>query len=286
VTLAAGFRCTDGVVLCADTEMTIPGWIKYPESKLRLFNKLNSSPAFTFAGDAAFCNLFIHKIVRKIAEAEQNHRDVLAAIEDEVLKVHRMFSGESYEQESALILSLLGRTRGLLEIGQGKVNPVHRSCQGSGVLPTQSLLTELFSPDLSMRQTALLAIYLLAEGKTYGYGVGKNSQILLLSDKRWWAPFPDDPMYSKLIDIEDDYIQLKRLLRPILIAYSDLEVGKQKFAEITETFKTQISGRREKRLDAYNALLEDEIDRQIQEAEEWSRENAEPQLPEAEVGED
>jgi hypothetical protein len=33
MTIAARFRCNDGVVLCADTEITIPGWLKFPGSK-------------------------------------------------------------------------------------------------------------------------------------------------------------------------------------------------------------------------------------------------------------
>jgi hypothetical protein len=35
MTIAAGFRCKDGVVLCADTEVTIPGWLKFRGSKIR-----------------------------------------------------------------------------------------------------------------------------------------------------------------------------------------------------------------------------------------------------------
>jgi hypothetical protein len=37
MTIAAGFVCKDGVILCADTQETIPGYTKTDAQKLRSF---------------------------------------------------------------------------------------------------------------------------------------------------------------------------------------------------------------------------------------------------------
>jgi len=187
VTIAAGFRCNDGVVLCADTEMTIPGWINFPGTKIRMKFKLESRPVCTFAGAVPFCEMFAGKILGCIASAEKSKTNLLTAIEEETLKIHKRFSGEEYEAYSSLLLSLWAgkeaqSPRRLYEIGQGILAPVSSSCLGTGRSVGQGMVTELFRQDMSMKQGALMATYLLSEAKTYAEGCGKESQILLLSD--------------------------------------------------------------------------------------------------------
>src|SRR6266568_3076754 len=82
VTIAAGFRCSDGVVLCADTEMSMPGWIKYPGSKVRFYKDLPFQVAFTFAGDAEFFEMVIEKLTNCINRSKG--AKVLKALEDQM----------------------------------------------------------------------------------------------------------------------------------------------------------------------------------------------------------
>lgn len=278
MTLIGGFRCTDGVVLCADTEMTIPGWLKYPGSKLQLFNRPKCSPAFAFAGDAQFCKMFIQKLVARISLAERTGKDIYEAIEEESWKIHEKFRDEAYERESSLIASMFNASaheRNLLDIYGGKVAWVSQSCQGTGTASTRALVTELFSDSLTMSQTALLAVYLLAEGKAYGDGVGKDSQILMLSDEGWYSPFPISASERNLQEIENDYIRLKQLLKPVILAYSNYEIGNQDFSKILETFKVQAQSHREKQLGLYADLLKQEWDRQMEEDKQLIEEDEE-----------
>ena len=269
MTLIAGFTCKDGVVMCADTELTMSGWMKYSGSKIRSYNKLRCHPVFCFSGDERFCNTFISKLAIQISRAESADKPIVKAIEDEAFYIHKRFKGEPYEEDSALILSLIfggkgkGRRR-LCEISRGIVSPVEQSCLGSGALVTRAMIAELFSPELSMKDVALLATYLLAEGKTYGYGVGQESQILLLSHAGWWTPFPDDPFYPNVKEIEGDYMGLKKLLRPIIAAYSDVEIDKDKFAKILEEFGRDAAQRREKRISAYKSLVQQDMEHQAE----------------------
>jgi len=70
VTIAAGFRFADGVVLCADTQITYQGVAKVSGTKIFPFEfKRNGSRAvFTFSGDLKYAKGGITKCVRAIAK--------------------------------------------------------------------------------------------------------------------------------------------------------------------------------------------------------------------------
>ena len=51
MTIAAGFPCKEGLVLCADTQETIPGYVKSDTEKITIFGASNCNVAFTGAGD-------------------------------------------------------------------------------------------------------------------------------------------------------------------------------------------------------------------------------------------
>jgi len=51
VTIGVGFECRDGVVLCADEQITWPGSHKHYENKIYLHRWSGCTVAFTFAGD-------------------------------------------------------------------------------------------------------------------------------------------------------------------------------------------------------------------------------------------
>lgn len=279
MTMVAGFGCKDGVVLCADTEMTMPGWIKFPGSKIRLYPKLKCRAAFTFAGDKRFCEMFMRKLVVRIHSAENEGIDLLASIEDEALSIHKKFAGEQCEAESALILSLWrgaegDKKRRLYSIAGGTVNSESLVCEGTGTLVTRGMITELFSTDMSMKRAALLTIYMLAEAKAYGYGVGKDSQVLLLGHDGSWCPFPEDPHYSTVKEVEEDYLHLKRLLRPIVVAYSDIAIDENAFSAILQDFTKHAAFRRKARRAAYERMIEHDFESQIAWAEESQEEDA------------
>src|SRR5260370_12550925 len=120
MTIAAGFRCVDGVVLCADTEMSA-GYSKFSQSKFRMFSKLDSRPAFIYAGDRDFSFMAIRQIAKEIARAMPKRTDVIEAIEKKTLEIHTRYYPLSTEQRvfylQAIIFIHLNQTnRNLLLI--------------------------------------------------------------------------------------------------------------------------------------------------------------------------
>jgi len=271
VTIAAGFQCSNGVVLCADTEINIPGFVKFPGSKIRLYPRIASRPVFTFAGDVLFCEMLITKLAASILLAERNGVDVISATENEALEIHRKFVGESYEAVSGLLLSLwLGadgsKQRHLFEIGTGVVARVPQAALGTGQSVTRGMMADLFRAAMSVEETALLSVYLLAEAKSNAYGVGKSSQILMLRNDGSREVFPGDPHYSTIPQMEEDYTLLKRLLRPILREYPDLDASSEHFDGVVEMFKAGVVAAREKRRISRSQSIDSEAQRAIDRA--------------------
>jgi 20S proteasome alpha/beta subunit len=270
MTIAAGFQCSDGVVLCADTEISVPGFVKFPGSKIRMYNKLKARPVFTFAGDVLFCDMFIRKIAECLLLAEKSGDETLAAVEDEALRIHQRFRDEIYDAQSGLIMSLwLGsegkKKRMLFEIALGIVSRVAETSIGTGQSVTRGIAAELFRSGMSVRETAIMTVYLLAEAKTYAYGCGKKSQILMLQNKGPWSVFPDEPYHPSIGEMEEDYFRLKASLGPVLLSHGDVKANPKTFAASIESFKTVVTASRKERLARIAELEELEIERQIDE---------------------
>jgi 20S proteasome alpha/beta subunit len=278
VTIALGFRCSDGVVLSADTEMGIPGWVKFPGSKIRMFNKAAVRPIFTFAGTVSFCDMLIRKIIVRILKAEKEGREVIPDIEEEALAVHRQFAGEQYEAESAVLMSLWlasgeQRRRVLFQVQSGIANVEQAACLGTGQLVTQGMNTELFQREMTVEEVAFLSVCLLAEAKNYGSGCGKDSQILLLHDNGTWYPFPDNLHTPTMEDIEKGYWRLKSLLRPVILGYCNLGIKSDDFSKILHAFTSFVTTSRERWIKMESLRVEKYYEAQ---AQEWDEQQEQP----------
>jgi len=223
----------------------------------------------------------IRKLLVRIVAAGSNMDDVLKAIEEEALLLHKTYIGEDYEAQSGVLLSLWmgsgnkGR-RQLLQVEQGLVSPVSEGFLGTGQSVARAMSAELFTSTMTIEQTALMTALILAEAKTYGYGVGKESQILILKDTGSWNVFPNDPYrHSSIVEIEEDYSSLKRALRLVLLLHADLGAEYKPLESSLESFSKVVLANRKKRGDALARRIEADIERGIEETEDHSDEEPE-----------
>ena len=96
MTIAAGFICSDGIILCADAEQT-QGESKYQKDKIFDWNNYL---LVTGAGNSAFLTMTFDKLSDRLAETlPDNPSDARRVIEEVVLDVHEKhifkFSGYS-----------------------------------------------------------------------------------------------------------------------------------------------------------------------------------------------
>src|SRR5208283_5429109 len=127
-----------------------------------------------------------------------------------------------------------------------------------------------------VKGSALMAVYLLAEAKTYAYGVGKSSQILMLSNDGTRNVFPTyDSHRPTVAEMEEDYFRLKRMHRPIILGSSDFEMTPNQFAAALETLKANTVATRERRHAAYIESVDKEFQREVDRALDLEQEDDE-----------
>src|SRR5690349_21764060 len=67
MSIGLAIRCVDGVVLAADTEMTVPYLFKYSESKIRILRNVPTPVFFAFAADdVPFCLMAIDLLTQRL----------------------------------------------------------------------------------------------------------------------------------------------------------------------------------------------------------------------------
>ena len=285
LTIAAGFRCTDGVLLCADTEMTL-GIAKYPQSKFRHYTTLKSRPAFIYAGDRDFSLMAIGKVARAIHAADQAGEDVELAIQEEIIEIYEKYSvlpvipGDQPLVLQSLVALFGKRGRQLFSITGPSLAPVSDyACIGVGQYLGYFIGQLTFrSKTFRVNEGALAAAYLLFCAKQCVSGCGGKSQILLLYDNGSWTPFPGDHFDSVPIEqLEADFGALHQVLTSVLIGLGNFGLSTRQYKDNLDRFSTRLSEIRERNAKKLDAMIEAEIERQDRDAAEYLAEHGDEQ---------
>src|SRR5271170_6684014 len=70
MTIAAGFKCSDGIVLCADSQMTASDGTKYNAPKIFSYSENQVDAVFAFAGSEVFSKMCIERLAKRILASE------------------------------------------------------------------------------------------------------------------------------------------------------------------------------------------------------------------------
>jgi hypothetical protein len=243
MTIAAGFCCSDGVVLCADTQYTIPETMKYPDSKLRMAPELQCLPFFAFCGDMDYQKQCIACFSSALTVAEENGTLLRSALEKAALEMHttyfEAYSDPSEKLNAAMFVSvLISGKRKLYKVWGPKVSEVDQfESMGSGSYLARALADSFWEPNNSMYRTALAAVYILSDVKKYVDGCGGESQIVCLGHDGSWQYFSPDNFERTLpiVNIERHYQIWKRKIGSLLLDSQD-------FQESQESFETKATG--------------------------------------------
>jgi 20S proteasome alpha/beta subunit len=182
MTIAAGFLCTDGVLLCADTEHT--GWTsKSHQSKVDQFDVPDGKVCFALAGTSALAWSAMQKCKKQLQATPSSDlaADIEAILDAEYRRNvlgHPDYSGLDY----SLLLALWTKGGGtqLFSTTATALTEVKQfQCLGVGAELASYLIRPGFlSP--SLKQASSLAAYTLACVKESITGCGGMSVYLLL----------------------------------------------------------------------------------------------------------
>jgi len=193
MTLIAGFRCRDGLILCADTQETISGYTKLNTDKIRGLMYTGGCINVAGAGDADLIEMAVDRLVDhfllddcQVTDWRRTQREiegVLVPLFEDQARRNSFLPSEERPWSDLLIAYRAEDGKELLKISGTKVRRVRAAqCLGTGMILANSLVSELFDQNMTMKQAGLLAIYAVFRAKRYVDGVGGNTDILFIGD--------------------------------------------------------------------------------------------------------
>jgi|SRR2546425_451935 len=264
LTLAAGFRCRGGIILCADSEITRSGILKVPGNKILTAKHGGVSLAVTGAGDWSYVQMTFQKIADKfdqLGDPDLTLPAIQQIIEQTILGVYDTFVSVDRENPAFTIIAATRTTDEELNLLFSHQSPtVVRcdgfDCTGAGEILASYLADIFYEPDSSINRGVFLAAYVLRLAKTYVSGVGGRSDILLMT--------PDGEMRFQrrdfVKDLEGTFERFDAILNPILFSLPDIHLPEDQFDEKLADFNTKIRGLRQQLKEGHKLDFLSELD--------------------------
>lgn len=193
MTIIAGFRCVDGIVVCGDTQETsdihkrnVTKVVVLPQgaNAVDLISRSDVMATFCGAGNGDF----IEMLIRKAWESTAHATDLEQACDFIELAIKDCYKeyGEIYQRGKCPSVSLIygvkmnGDTRLFRAVGP-IINPViDYTSNGTGYHMADFLSSRMYNRTLTVHQCAILAAYILFQAKEHVDGCGGESHIAVL----------------------------------------------------------------------------------------------------------
>jgi len=245
VTIVAGFKSHEGVVICADTQETIGQLSKHNVPKLRFepsdtHYRVASAMGQTSDNDlaVAFCGAtdngpYLDMVINKAWNASRDATslaEACSAIEDSIKNTHLEY-GEIYQTgylpttEIIYGVKMDGDSKLFYAFGPAVTEKEGYVAAGQGVHLANFLASRMNIEYLGLRQCIILAAYVLFQTKEHVEGCGGDSQIAALrncgtSGHVHWENI--DAITKLLRDSDKD-------LGEVLMQYADKELTNEEF---------------------------------------------------------
>lgn len=229
MTIIAGFKCYEGIVICSDTQETISNLSKRNIPKLRFEPSGGSHSGDGLA--AAFCGAgdngsFIDKLIETAwidAQCATSIDEACEEVEKSIANTYRKF-GRIYQPGycpgADLIYGIkMHNSSRLFNAHDAVVTEKHGyETAGIGYYMADFIAGRMYADHLNLYQCVILAAYILFQAKEHVDGCGGESHIAILRDKGVSGPV--------------DYRRVNRLTT--LLQFADFEAGRMllKVAEL------------------------------------------------------
>jgi hypothetical protein len=243
MTIAAGFRCGNGVLLAADTEITIGDLAKTQHEKIFDISERELC-WLTYAGTEEFALELVSRLHTNcpgksdgdlIAEIKRTYQDTM----DELFTQ----PPEGEKAYGDILVTLKHGTKMVLYKATNRafVPVIHHAFWGIAQNVGESIFRTLYWPTLSVREVAYLVVYAFQRAKGYSKGVGGITQLIGVEDSTWKRTyFPAE----ETREIEENMDYFEAVIRPILASFSDLQVTSKRFSEIVKAAVENLKERR------------------------------------------
>jgi 20S proteasome alpha/beta subunit len=257
MTVAAGYVCDEGVVLCADTQETIPGYTKTHTDKVLVAQCAGMNLVFAGAGNNAIqIDEAIHEISSRVTASIPENGAALNSVLRNTLEM--LFPKAHYPRPNGQEVDLLMAVQtdkevDLYRISDCNIAPVKmHACIGSGVILGAQLLERHYDRKVQLSEAAIISSYVLYHVKKWVDGCGGNTDIALVpkgSAKTIFLPSEDVDKFERYAKAYDDAVKGLLLAAPrtpknrslfkqyIQTAENELYSARSMFQEFEETMR-------------------------------------------------
>jgi 20S proteasome alpha/beta subunit len=193
VTIIAGFKAPEGIVICADTQETQEPMKRHVkkvrvEPKFahirRIMGGVDVAAAFCGAGPGPFIDMLIDKAWKQASQT-RTLNETCEAIEEEIKRIYREY-GEIFQPGSMPFAEILygvkaeGESRLFLASGPVVVEKAEYETSGIGSDLANYLIGRMYGSSLNLYQCVILAAFVLLQTKNHVEGCGGQSHIAVL----------------------------------------------------------------------------------------------------------
>ncbi len=255
MTIVAGFRVQDGVLLCADTMYS--GLMKIHQQKIFPVTFADAEPkehfAFALSGSEAYGKMAIDECteaLHDLGSKGRTLRNVKSTLRKTIKHINDsyIYSRPEHERTSLefqfVIAAFLPKGGGaqLFSTQGSAVNlEADYACIGTGDYLGHYLIRPIFSRMLNMNGVALLATQVLAAAKSYDVNCGGLSTLTIITSQGELKPLFDYPFYA----IETFASQYDNFTRSLLFQVTDSGLADEAFERSLNMFSDSIKRMRE-----------------------------------------
>lgn len=236
MTITAGFRVQDGILLCADTMYT--GGMKSYQTKIFKTESPGCKVAFALAGIEDYGLMAIQacqRVIMDYAPKQKSINEIQELIRSTLRRLYKEHTEIQPEDEVQLLIGAWTRSDGLRLLSTRKAAVVERpryKCNGSGSYLAQYLAEAAYQPDMTLRHVILLATQLLAAVKSYDQYCGGQSEMIVLGANGVLSSIT----HEDIRDSEKHIIGYERYTRKLMFDFGNPQITDEEFRKKVESF--------------------------------------------------
>jgi 20S proteasome alpha/beta subunit len=224
MTIAAGFICNDGVVLCADTQETISGYIKTYDGKVSTSVYKNLVICVAGTGESDYIKTATQQLTcdfpecKTFSEVQLTMEERLSNFFNKNISPWSVFT--QHERPSVeLLIGMSGVNMGhhLFHYSGTSFRRTDSKAIGAGVLLATDLINRHSHGNYSLEELTSLAVYILSKAKQGVDGCGGHTHVMALRKNRDFAFTEDRDVENMeksfaIIEKETDTALVKKIM--------------------------------------------------------------------------
>src|SRR5258708_11268684 len=262
VTIAAGFVCEDGLLLCADSQEVISGYTKNEVDKVRMWKDQGLCIAITGAGDTELIE-YAGKLIETAITDEYSPKEwrlsedyqriiekTFAQLFKDAILPYATFPREDRPYVDLLIAigvsNDVSKFEMLFKASGTTVREIDfgAECIGSGTMIAKSLIERIYSSFLKLDDAIIIACYILYHAKRWTDGCGGDTSVVVSSVKN--GLFGGGIHALEIKHLESAFDEFDSHMHCALMNFANPNVADKDFRESSKTIQNRLIDIRKK----------------------------------------